>query len=165
MVYCTYIRNFRVLASKPVYIALQRHTGRLDRTCLHKCKCVGLFYNAIGAVAQYPYKWGVGSAFHRMKIHISCITWLHQLIVIAKREKDPTCLCLKVNLLVCWPLSQGIQDRFQLFKKREKPKKKILPSFPAFTDGQRQLVSTYFLLFIKFTIAQKCVPVLGKSKS
>ena len=70
LVYCTYIRNFRVLASKPVYIALQRHTGRLDRTCLHKCKCVGLFYNAIGAVAQYPYKWGVGSAFHRMKIHI-----------------------------------------------------------------------------------------------
>ena len=70
MVYCMYIRNFRVLASKPVYIALQRHTGRLDRTCLHKCKCVGLFYNAIGAVVQYPYKWGVGSAFHRMKIHI-----------------------------------------------------------------------------------------------
>ena len=28
------------------------------------------FYNAIGAVAKSPYKWGVGSAFHRMKIHI-----------------------------------------------------------------------------------------------
>ena len=33
-------------------------------------KCVWLFYNAIGAVAHCPYKWGVGSAFHRMKIHI-----------------------------------------------------------------------------------------------
>ena len=29
-----------------------------------------LVYNAIGAVAKCPYKWGVGSAFHRMKIHI-----------------------------------------------------------------------------------------------
>ena len=33
-------------------------------------RCVWLFYNAIGAVAQCPYNWGVGSAFHRMKIHI-----------------------------------------------------------------------------------------------
>ena len=31
---------------------------------------VWLFYNAIGAVAQCPYNWGVGSAFHPMKIHI-----------------------------------------------------------------------------------------------
>ena len=31
---------------------------------------VSLFYNAIGAVAQCPYNWGVGSAFHLMKIHI-----------------------------------------------------------------------------------------------
>ena len=41
-----------------------------DTTCLHKYKCVWLFYNVIGAVAQCPYKWGVGSAFHCMKIHI-----------------------------------------------------------------------------------------------
>ena len=34
-------------------------------------RCVWLFYNAIGAVAQCPYNWGVGSAFHPMKIHIS----------------------------------------------------------------------------------------------
>ena len=32
---------------------------------------VWLFYNEIGAVAQCPYNWGVGSAFHPMKIHIS----------------------------------------------------------------------------------------------
>ena len=31
---------------------------------------VWLFYNEIGAVAQCPYNWGVGSAFHPMKIHI-----------------------------------------------------------------------------------------------
>ena len=35
-----------------------------------QCKCEWLFYNAIGVVAQCPYKWGVGSAFHQMKIHI-----------------------------------------------------------------------------------------------
>ena len=35
LVYCMYIRNFRVLASKPVFIALQRHTGRL---VLVKCR-------------------------------------------------------------------------------------------------------------------------------
>ena len=35
LVYCTYIRNFGVLASKPVYITLQRHTGRL---VLVKCR-------------------------------------------------------------------------------------------------------------------------------
>ena len=34
---------------------------------------VWLFYNAIGAVAQCPYNWGVGSAFHLMKIHISVV--------------------------------------------------------------------------------------------
>ena len=41
-------------------------------TCLHECKCVWLFFflNVIGAVAQCLYKWGVGSAFHHMKIHI-----------------------------------------------------------------------------------------------
>ena len=32
--------------------------------------CVWLFYNVIGATAQCPYNWGVGSAFHCMKIHI-----------------------------------------------------------------------------------------------
>ena len=31
---------------------------------------VWLFYNEIRAVAQCPYDWGVGSAFHPMKIHI-----------------------------------------------------------------------------------------------
>ena len=29
-----------------------------------------LFYNGIGAVAQKPDNWGVGSASHPMKIHI-----------------------------------------------------------------------------------------------
>ena len=33
-------------------------------------RCIWLFYNEIGAVAQCPNNWGVGSAFHRMKIHI-----------------------------------------------------------------------------------------------
>ena len=37
---------------------------------------VWLFYNEIRAVAQCPYDWGVGSAFHPMKIHILCI-WLY----------------------------------------------------------------------------------------
>ena len=32
--------------------------------------CIWFFYNEIGAVAQCPNNWGVGSAFHRMKIHI-----------------------------------------------------------------------------------------------
>ena len=35
-------------------------------------RCIWLFYNEIGAVAQCTNNWGVGSAFHRMKIHI-CI--------------------------------------------------------------------------------------------
>ena len=34
-------------------------------------RCIWLFYNKIVAVAQCPNNWGVGSAFHRMKIHIS----------------------------------------------------------------------------------------------
>ena len=29
-----------------------------------------VFFNALGVVAQCPYNWGVGSAFHPMKIHI-----------------------------------------------------------------------------------------------
>ena len=33
-------------------------------------RSVWLSYNVIGAVAQRPYDWGVGSAFHPMKIHI-----------------------------------------------------------------------------------------------
>ena len=33
-------------------------------------RCIWLFYNEIGAVAQCPNNRGVGSAFHRMKIHI-----------------------------------------------------------------------------------------------
>ena len=36
--------------------------------------CIWLFYNKIGAVAQCPNNWGVGSAFHRMKIHN--LNWL-----------------------------------------------------------------------------------------
>ena len=32
--------------------------------------CIWFFYNEIGAVAQCPNNWGVGSAFHSMKIHI-----------------------------------------------------------------------------------------------
>ena len=36
---------------------------------INHCR-VWLFYNEMGAVAQCPNNWGVGSAFHPKKIHI-----------------------------------------------------------------------------------------------
>ena len=41
-------------------------------------RSVWLSYNVIGAVAQRPYDWGVGSAFHPMKIHILGIIYYVQ---------------------------------------------------------------------------------------
>ena len=37
---------------------------------INHCR-VWLLYNEMGAVAQCPNNWGVGSAFHPKKIHIS----------------------------------------------------------------------------------------------
>ena len=48
---------------------------------------VSLFYNVIGAVPQCPYNWGVGSAFHLMKIHI--LYFATQIT-----EKYSTAMCL-----------------------------------------------------------------------
>ena len=36
---------------------------------INDCR-VWSFFNEIGALAQCPHNWGVGSAFHPMKIHI-----------------------------------------------------------------------------------------------
>ena len=42
---------------------------------INHCR-VWLFYNEMGAVAQCPNNWGVGSAFHPKKIHILVLTQL-----------------------------------------------------------------------------------------
>ena len=52
---------------------------------------VWLFYNAIGAVAQCPYNWGVGSAFHPMKIHIFYINRLKDLVFVSEIYFFPDC--------------------------------------------------------------------------
>ena len=44
---------------------------------INDCR-VWSFFNEIGALAQCPHNWGVGSAFHPMKIHIykkASYTW------------------------------------------------------------------------------------------
>ena len=41
---------------------------------INHCR-VWLFYNEMGAVAQCPNNWGVGSAFHPKKIHIFIINY------------------------------------------------------------------------------------------
>ena len=42
---------------------------------INHCR-VWLFYNEMGAVAQCPNNWGVGSAFHPKKIHILFVSLL-----------------------------------------------------------------------------------------
>ena len=72
---------------------------------INHCR-VWLFYNEMGAVAQCPNNWGVGSAFHPKKIHI---LWV---IFIQGRKDKILAAWLGLGWAAIWLMSISLEPHF-----------------------------------------------------